>query len=57
MEGDVLGSYKQGSDTLNSDVLANTKISNISEDVGKAIITLDGQAIPVNIVTEQFVPM
>jgi len=53
----VLGSYKQGSDTLNSDVLANTKISNISEDVGKAIITLDGQAIPVNIVTEQFVPM
>lgn len=53
----MLGSYKQGSDTLNSDVLANTKISNISEDVGKAIITFDGQAIPVNIATEQFVPM
>lgn len=57
MEGDVLGSYKQGSDTLNSDVLADSKISNISEEVGKAVITFGGQVIPVNIVTEQFVPM
>ncbi len=53
----VLCSYKQGSDTLNSDVLADSKITNISEYDGKAVITFGGQKIPVDIVTEQFVPM
>lgn len=53
----VLCSYKQGSDTLNSDVLADSKITNISEYDGKAVITFGGQEIPVDIITEQFVPM
>ena len=56
-EGDVLGSYKQGDSVLNSDVLADSEITDISEDQSTATVTFAGQKIAVDIVTEQFVPM
>lgn len=56
-QGDVLGSYKRGSSVLNSDILADSEISNISDDERTGTVLFAGQEIPVNIVTEQFVPM
>ena len=56
-KGDVLGSYKRGSSVLNSDILADSEISNISDDERTGTVLFAGQEIPVNIVTEQFVPM
>lgn len=53
----MLGSYKRGSSVLNSDILADSEISNISDDERTGTVVFDGQKIAVNIVTEQFVPM
>ena len=57
LAGDVLGSFKQDSTVLNSDVLPGAEIGDVSLDEHKATITFAGQTMAVSLVTEQFVPM
>ena len=53
LAGDILGSFKQGGTALNSDVLGDAQISDVSLDEH----TFGGQTMAVRLVTEQFVPM
>ncbi len=57
LAGDILGSFKQGGTALNSDVLGDAQISDVSLDEHKATVTFGGQTMAVRLVTEQFVPM